>query len=230
MAKLESKLKAIRLRKLGKTLSEIMREVPVAKSTIALWMKEVGLSVPQKQAITEKRRAGQRRVAEAQRNKRIKRQRELIENARVEIKKMTKRELWFVGIALYWAEGAKEKEERPGNRASFSNSDPKMIAIFIRWLRECAEIPDDRIYLDLYIHESHRAKVDEVLKKWSEVLDMSLFFFKYTYFKKNKIKTLRKNTGALYMGVLRVNIRASSDLNRKITGWIKGITEYWGIV
>ena len=51
-----SKQKAIELRKQGKTYFEIMKEVPVAKSTISDWLKRVGLSIAQKQNITEKRK------------------------------------------------------------------------------------------------------------------------------------------------------------------------------
>ncbi|MEK7501633.1 MAG: hypothetical protein AAB629_01785 [Patescibacteria group bacterium] len=230
MAKENLKQKAIELRKIGKTYSEIMQEVPVVKSTISLWLKEIGLSVPQKQRITEKRRVAQRRGADAKRNIRIAKQTDLMTKAYHEIGPLSKRELWLMGIALYWAEGAKEKEERPGSRASFSNSDPRMIAIFIKWLKECAKVPDEDISADLYIHESHKEKVKEIFAKWGSILKQPPSFFRHVYLKKNKINTKRKNTGVLYIGLLRVNIRASSDLNRKIAGWISGITDYWGIV
>lgn len=230
MAKKELKQKAILLRKEGKTYSEIMKEIPVAKSTISLWLREVKLSVTQKQNISEKRIAAQRRGANAQRNKRIKKQESLINNARLEVGKISDRELWLIGIALYWAEGYKGKEYRPTSRTSISNSDPKMISILLIWLKKCIGVRDEDIYFELYIHESHREKVKVVLQRWSDILNWPLSSFKHIYFKKNKIKTKRKNTGALYIGLLRVNIRASTDLNRRITGWIKGITEYWGIV
>lgn len=230
MAKDILKQKAIQLRRQGLTYSEIQKNISVAKSTISLWLREVGLSVPQKQRITEKRRLGQKRGAEAQRNKRIQRQSDLIRNAQNEIGSLTKRELWLIGIALYWAEGGKEKESRPGCQTSFSNSDPQMIALFIKWLKECAQVKDEDIHADLYIHESHRNNVEEVIKAWGKILNKPRSFFRAVYFKRNKIRTKRKNVGILYIGLIRVTIRASSDLNRKITGWIKGITAHWGIV
>lgn len=230
MFKLKLKKKAIKLRKQGKTYSEILKEIPVAKSTLSLWLRGVGLSVRQHQKITEKRKQGQKRGAEGQRNKKIKKQTRLIKDAQDEIKSISHRELWLIGIALYWAEGSKEKEYNSGTRVSFSNSDPKMLALFIRWLKECVKVPDNYISSDLYIHESHKGNIEEILKKWSSLLKLPSSFFKHTYFKKNKIQTKRKNTGILYIGLLRVNIRASSDLNRKIAGWIKGIYTNCGIV
>ncbi len=47
MAKIELRKKAIDLAK-GKTYSEILKDIPVAKSTLSLWLRWVGLSVRQK--------------------------------------------------------------------------------------------------------------------------------------------------------------------------------------
>ncbi len=224
------KQKAIKLRKEGKTYSEIMKVVPVAKSTVSLWLREVGLSISQKQLITEKRRQGQIKGAQAQRNKRIKKQINIINSAEAMIGKLSLRELWLIGIALYWAEGSKEKENYPGIGVSFSNSDPRMILVFLEWLKKCVMVSDKQIITSLYIHESNKYRIDEVVNKWRKILNKPRSFFKYIYYKKNKIKTNRTNKGDLYIGLLRVNISASSDLNRKITGWTKGITNNCGIV
>ena len=91
MVKENLKQKAIELRKKGKTYSEILKVVPVAKSTISLWLRDVGLTTTQKQNITEKRRQAQRRGTEAQRNKRLKKQTNLIESALKDIKSISKR-------------------------------------------------------------------------------------------------------------------------------------------
>lgn len=230
MRKFQLQQKAIHLRKQGKTYSEILKEIPVAKSTLSEWFRDVGLSVVQKQKITQKKKLAQLKGSQARHADRIKRQSDLMCKACEEVKHISKRELWLIGTALYWAEGSKEKEERPGSRASFSNSDPRMLALFLKWLTECVQVPVEDIGADLYIHESHRNNVEAIYEKWSTLLGVPRSFFKYTYFKKNKIQTKRKNTGVLYIGLLRVNIRASSDLNRKIAGWIKGITTHCGVV
>ncbi len=226
----EFKNKAILLRKQGKTYSEIMGVIPVAKSTISLWLREVGLSMAQRQNISEKRRQAQKRGADTQHKKRIAKQAGLIENAAKDVGSISKRELWLIGIALYWAEGSKEKEYRPGSGVSFSNSDPRMIAMFFKWLEECIKIKENEIVLSIYIHESHRYRIESVRRHWSNILYKPRSLFKSVYYKKNKIKTKRKNIGDLYNGLLRVNIKASSSLNRRITGWILGIAENCGIV
>ena len=230
MSKLNLKSKAIKLRKQGKTYSEILSIVPVAKSTLSDWLKGVDLTAAQRQRITEKSTCGRLKGAKVRRDDRVERQNLLIKKAKTNIGSISRRELWLIGIALYWAEGSKEKVYSSGARTSFSNSDPKMIALYIMWLRECMEINSNELIISIYIHESHKNRIVNVQKYWSETLGLPISFFSNVYFKKNKILTLRKNTGDLYNGLLRVNIRSSSSLNRRITGWIQGITEYWGIV
>ena len=61
MLKIEEKIKALELRRKGLTYKEILKQVPVAKSTLSLWLREVGLSKTQKQRITQKQiKASQR--------------------------------------------------------------------------------------------------------------------------------------------------------------------------
>lgn len=47
------------------------------------------------------------------------------------------------------------------------------------------------------------------------------------YFKKHKINPSRK-INSNYNGLLRVCVKQSTNLNRKIMGWISGVTEFIG--
>jgi hypothetical protein len=131
----------------------------------------------------------------------------------------------LIGIALYWGEGAKEKEYRPGSGIKFSNSDPYMIRVFLRWLLEIVRVPEEKIYFDIYIHENYKDKINQVINYWSNNTGFSQKDFNHIYFKKNKINTKRKNIGDSYFGLLRIGVRSSSSLNRRITGWIQGINK-----
>lgn len=222
---------AIQLRKQGKTYSEILRVIPVAKSTLSLWLRDVGLAKRQIQKITEKKRAGQLRGALARKNQRLEDTRIIFKKAQEEIRALTKRDLWLLGIALYWAEGSKQKEYATGIGITFSNSDPKMIQLFVKWLLEAIGVDRETIFFALYIHENHTARLSEIQKKWASVTGFPLHSFARVYYKKDTKKQKRKsNVGALYYGQLQVKVRASSKINRQITGWINGICEYCGFV
>lgn len=135
-----------------------------------------------------------------------------------------------MGIMLYWAEGAKEKEYSPGQSVSFSNSDPMMIRIFLKWLKECLKIPEKKISLEIYIHETHRERVKETQKYWSGVTGFPEDKFDKIYYKKDKLIGNRKNKGENYHGLVRIKVKESTDLNRKIAGWIERICIQCGVV
>lgn len=223
ISKHQEKEKAIILRKEGLSYREILEKVPVAKSSLSLWLKSVGLSKSQKQRLTDKKLSSARRGALKKKEDRILRTKIIKENSEKEVGKVTEREKWLIGIALYWAEGSKEKEWNPGSRTQFSNSDQNMIRFFMFWLTEVCGISRDRISPDIYIHESHRERMSAVVNFWSRETSISTSKFKHIYFKKNKINTKRRNTGDNYYGVLRLSVSASSELNRKISGWTNGI-------
>jgi len=133
-SKTEEKNKAIKLREQGLSYKEILEKIPVAKSSLSLWLKSVNLTTSQKQRLTDKKLASARRGAQKMKSIRIALTKKIKSKSRKEIGRLTKRELWLIGIALYWAEGSKEKNYRSGSRTEFSNSDPYMIRIFLKWL------------------------------------------------------------------------------------------------
>lgn len=224
------KAKAISLRKIGNTYSEILKEIPVAKSTLSLWLRSVGLSKKQEQIFSEKRREGSLKGAMRKKEIKLNRILEIGNRAENEIKKISKREKWLVGVALYWAEGSKEKEYRPGSGVAFTNSDSKMVQVFLNWLIEVCEVSKKRIIFEIYIHDSYKNEINRLKKFWSSKTGFSEDCFNRIYFKRNKIETKRKNRGGLYNGVLRVKVLGSSDLCREIAGWTNGIINNWGVV
>jgi len=222
----EDRIKAISLRKKGMTYSEILSVVPVAKSTLSLWLRDVGLARRQKQRLTEKKKEAQLRGARAKREIRIQRQQHLESSASKEIGQINRRDLWLVGVALYWSEGSKEKWHRPGSGVQFGNSDPRMVRLFLTWLVEICKVDLNRIWFEVYLHESHRQRTREVVAYWSRALSVPENAFGRVYYKKGNPKTKRRNsTNESYFGLVRVRVRGSSALLRKITGWTDGVVE-----
>lgn len=231
IAKLKEKKLAIKLRKKGMSLQEIRQEVPVAKSTLSLWLKEVGLSIPQKQRLTQKKLDAAHRGALRRKKDRIAATDKIFAAAEKDIGSITKRELWLMGIMLYWAEGSKQKETNVASAVKLSNSDPFMIKFFVQWLNEICGVPLDFLRLDVYIHETSKKTRRELLRYWSLNTGVPLKYYRSIYFKKGSIKTKRKNIGDAYYGLVSLKVYRSTILNRQIAGWVKGIEKYyWGVV
>ena len=224
--KFKEKERAIELRRTGFSYSEILKNVPVAKSTLSLWLHSVNLSKRQKQRLTEKKLAAMQRGWAKTHQRKLDRIENIKKETRNQVNTITRRELWLIGSILYWAEGTKEKSYS-GHRVSFNNSDPCMIKVFLKWLREMLEINEEDIHCEIYLHENSVNRVEEVKDYWSKVVGEEVVKI---YFKKNKKRQFRKNMGKEYFGLLRVSVKKSTDLNRKIAGWIEGICKNCGVV
>jgi len=225
-AKMKQKEKAISLRKRGKTYSEILKKVPVAKSTLSLWLRDVGLAKKQKQRISKKRREAQIRGGKARYDERVERTQSIFNDAKKDVGRLTKKDLWLMGTMLYWAEGSKEKAHNIGGaRLEFMNSDPYMIAVYMRWLREVLNVVNSDIVVSIYIHKNSKHREEDVIRYWAYWAGVSKSQITYIYYKKHNPKTIRKNTNEDYYGALRVVVRRSVYLNRKVAGWIRAINE-----
>ncbi len=221
------KEKAISLRKKGFSYREILKEVPVAKSTLTLWLHSVGLSKFHKQRLTQKRLDAAKRGAQKRHEQRMQRWTDIKQIASKEISKPLKQERWFMGIVLYWAEGSKEKEYSGATNLKFSNSDPFMILFFRSWMKEFLGISQERIGYQLQIHEKADWKGSRTY--WSNKLDIDPERIR-VHFKRHNLKPGRKNIGREYHGVLRIYGKKTIDDVRKISGWIDGISQYCGVV
>jgi len=213
---------AIQLRRQGKTYNEILKNIPVAKSTLSIWLRSVGLAKSQKQRLTKKRIEAQRRGADSRYNARVAEVQSLVEKGILDVGVLTERELWLIGITLYWAEGSKQHAHNPSVGVIFSNSDAAMHRCFLRWLT-FIEIPERAITFDLFVHKSREMDIPLFKKWWTRELKLSDGMLNTVYLKRGNIKTNRHNVADLYHGLLRIKVAGSTSLNRKIQGWIEGI-------
>lgn len=221
------KARAIELRKKGLTYSEILSDIPVAKSTLSQWLRSVGLAKKQQQRITAKRRAGQKRAAQARRKQRLDLIQSISKQAKIDLPLILRDNLWLIGVVLYWAEGTKIKNGG-SQGVTFNNSDVRMIKLFRKWIIEAMEVPVEQIGYELYIHRT--ADIQSAKIFWAKALICDESQFK-VYFKQHKIiKNYRKNIGGDYHGLMRIAVKKSSILNRKISAWVEEVCRHCGVV
>ncbi|MBZ4323536.1 hypothetical protein [Streptomyces huiliensis] len=204
------------LRLAGKTYDEITAELGVSKSSVSLWVRD--LPKPRKtpeqlHAMREARWEPHRREVAAKRVRtRL--------DAACEIGRMTERELFLLGVGLYWAEGAKSKPYQVREAVHFINSDPDVIQVYQAWLT-LLEIGPDRVRYRVMIHES--ADVAAAEAYWAKLVGVDVSSLCKTTLKRHNPKTVRKNTGSGYRGCLVVQVLQGADLYRRIEGWWYGI-------
>lgn len=190
-------------------------------STVHLWTRDIQLSSDQREALEQKHKKAfeKGRVLAQQINheksKLIKS--ELMTLGKNEVDEINTRELFLIGVALYWAEGFKKD-----NRLGFANSDPEMIRLFLRWLAEIFKIEKKDIRLRVGINNSHRDRIKDIQDYWSRITSIPKTQFQQPYYqisKQLKVYPDRKS----YFGVLRIRVNSHNDKFWKILGMIEGM-------
>jgi len=220
--KVEEKKLARELRKQGWSLNEIRQKLKVAKSSVSLWVRDIELTEKQRQKLSKK--GVKKEVIEKRRETRLKRENArrqmIIDKAKAEVKNLSKRNLWFIGTALYWAEGAKTQR----GTAQFSNSDPRAIQLMMRFFRKCCKVPGRRFRGHISIHPHLDAKRAE--KYWHRISGIPLSQFNKTSKQQSKVSKRKRDT--LPYGTFNIQI-SITELFLKIKGWVEGICEVLNI-
>ena len=212
---------AVALRREGKSYREIHEQLGVSKSSLSLWLRDVELTDAQLALLQERRARSTTRAHQGIRTRHELRRAKVVEDARAQIPEaICESELFVAGVVAYWAEGSKHKPWRSGNLVKFTNSDPEMIRLFMRWLALLGYAPTDCAF-NVAIHES--ADVREAELFWAELVGVPVDHFGTPNLKRHNPKTVRHNTGQNYRGCLVVRVRKSSDFYRQILGWWQGI-------
>lgn len=218
--KLKAKLHAIQLRKQGKTYGEILKKISVSKSTLSLWLRDVELTKRQKNLLLRGRQKSRYMGAKAKQKCRLEKTAKIIEESKNECKKLFKNPLFLTGLMLYWAEGDKSDTTE---HVKFSNSDPILIQLMMKWFRNICKVPEKKFRIILHVHALHCRP--DIEKYWSKITRASL-----TQFYKTQIKptSLRHRRNPLYNGTCAISIQ-NKNLFRKIKGWKIGAAEKFGI-
>ncbi|MYT30941.1 MULTISPECIES: hypothetical protein [unclassified Streptomyces] len=204
------------LRRAGRTYDEIVAELGVSKSSVSLWVRDLPKPTKSPEAMHQMREARWAPYREA-------RDRQIAETkaaAKKEIGTLTDRELFLVGVGLYWAEGGKSKPYDRREKVVFVNSDPGMIQVYLAWLRLLG-VEDWQLRFTVMIHES--ADVAAAERYWADLVGVEVTTLGKTTLKKHNPKTVRKNVGEGYHGCLTVRVLQCTELYRRIEGWWYGI-------
>lgn len=201
---------AVELRKGGYSYSEIKKFCPVPKSTLSYWFRDIKLSESQLSRLKKKRIEAAQRGSKAKILKISRTIEEIQKTAAKDVGKISKRELWLMGIVLYWRERLLNKNDSDLKKGvRFTSSDPYLIKFFIKWLVDIGGIKNEEINFDIYIGKDKQDLLNEATSYWADITGFSKSnFSRYYVLKKSK------------RSLLRIRVKASSMLARQISGWV----------
>jgi hypothetical protein len=223
MAKSKLKIIARKLRRQGESIKVIASKLDVSVGSVSLWCRDILLSDEQIKNL-------QKRSIDPFYGKKLEylqRKRDefntKVNNLRKqgirEVGSLSKRDRFLLGIALYWGEGFKKDHQ-----VGFATSDIHMANFFIKWLSACFGIPSGDLILRVTANIHYQKNINQIENYWSTNLNISLSNFSRPFFQKVKLKKKYENESG-YHGVLRIKVRRSIDLLRKIQGYIEGVSE-----
>lgn len=217
------KEKAIKLRFEGKSYNEILQILDIpSKGTLSYWFKDLELPYSAKQRLKQKIKIAKEKGLfrfNKERTKSIKVENENVRTlARMKIPKLNPNSLLLVGTALYWGEGL-QSENFKVSGISFVNSNPFMIGLFMRFLRETLLVSDDKIKAHIRIHPN--IKAENAILFWRKITKLPHDRFRITH-QISKASNFRRPSHSLPNGTLdiRVNKRI---LFYKLKGYIEGL-------
>jgi transcriptional regulator with XRE-family HTH domain len=209
----------------GLTYGEIGERTGVSQGTLSLWLRDI----PRPPALDEatRRRAEacrlealrKRSVELSERRARLRA--ETVAKAEAQIGSVDERDLLVLGVALYWAEGAKRKPWAARDRITFVNSDPSIVRTWLRWL-DLVGVSPERCRFRLQIHE--RADVAAAEQFWAATVGIAVGDLMRTTLKRHRPVSPRRNTGPGYRGCLTIDVLRSAELYCRVEGWWDGLS------
>ncbi|MBI3334894.1 MAG: helix-turn-helix domain-containing protein [Candidatus Portnoybacteria bacterium] len=226
----KDKVQALKLRLSGKSYNEISRLLGIPKGTLSYWFSRLELSEKAQNRIKKRVFEGSLRgLLKRNRNQThlaIQRRRRIRLEAKQEIGLLTITELKLVGVALYWAEGYKRVQIRNGREVThhpvaLTNSDPRLIGIFMRFLREACQVSDDNIRADIRIYEHMNEK--ELVSFWQKITKLPIENFSKFYYGVSKSSLGKRPFNRLPYGTVQIRVN-NTNLFHRIMGWLEGLS------
>jgi len=119
------------------------------------------------------------------------------------------------GTMLYWAEGTLKRDT-----VDFANSNPEIIKVFLKFLREICGINESRLRAYLYIFSDQ--DVHKIRKYWEEVTKIPEWQFIKPFIRETKSSNGRKRR--MEYGLVKIRY-SDKKLLSTIRQWIEKYTE-----
>lgn len=184
---------ALKLRRQNKSYNKISKELGISKSTLSCWFSRVDWSQDIKNELTRKANfvAKKRlRLINKSRSEMWEQWREKArQQARDDFPRLKLDPLFISGIMIYWGEG----DSKPGNPFRLSNTDPRMIALYTKFLTESLNISKDNLRSTIILYPDLSEK--KCIDFWRKTMEIPESQFYKTQFIKGRHPTKRLSHG-----------------------------------
>jgi len=188
------------------TLSYLLRDVPYKPNDVTL--KSIGAA---RAKSGESKAFAKRKSVEMARDKAI-----------TDIGRLSKRDIFMLGIGLYIGEGSKTQ-----NIVRLVNGDARVIKLFIKWLKSL-EYPVSKLAIRIHLYPD--SNIGEAEAYWAHNTGLPLNQFQKAHIDRRASKD-RKRSGTHLHGTAHVTVRSLGDkrfgvgFSRLIGAWMEEVLE-----
>lgn len=213
--------RALDLRRRGWSYNIIAKRLDVSKSTLSHWLRTVPYE-PNKTVI-KRIRLGPARSAASKQRQRLEEISHFKTEGQRQIRRVSDRELLFLGLGLYMGEGSKLYED-----VRIVNSDPQVLSVAMEWLRRSCGVPDRNFAAVVHVYPDSSPKAS--IRYWSRITGIPQRQFEGVQVDRRLDKSARKRRRLPY-GTAHVKVYSRGDrrfgvaLHRRIMGWIEAAYE-----
>ncbi len=192
----------------------IENQLGIARSTVSLWVREIELSDRQRAEIALRGASARSRARSAYYRAQRRRFQE-------EGRALARRgePLHVAGCMLLWAEGSKHR-----NLVQLVNSDPKMLALFVRFLRHYFQPPDASLRLMCNLFADHEERQREIEDFWLGIVGLPCSSLTKSVVNNYSRASKRTRIGKLPYGTCRLTFHST----RAVQHIYGAIQEYGG--
>jgi hypothetical protein len=224
MSKSTEKLAALALRRKGESIKDIAKKLQVSPGSVSLWCQSIALTKKQEAILRAKQTTaglrGRQMGADMNKAKRIIAMLAAEDQARTEVHTINTRELFFLGLGIYWGEGVKSRS----GQATVVNSDPRILTIAIKWFVECLGVAPLEFRPYVYISTQHRDREDVIMDYWAKTLSLPRSQFKNPMYVPHQSKQKYANHDTYY-GVVALRVAKSTNLKYRILALLQAVSE-----
>lgn len=199
----------------------IHERLGVPKSTLSGWLRNIPYTP--NNTVLERIKRGQGAYGIARQKARVIEISQFKEKGIQEIGSLSKRDLWMVGLGLWIGEGSKTIEQ-----IRLVNSDPRVIRLFVHWLREICKLEDENITVAMHLYPDSDPLAS--MRYWMRITSLPSGQFRKTQIDRRLDKQQQK-LGKTPHGTLHVTVASNKNpdrgvrLYRRMMGWIAAIIE-----
>jgi transcriptional regulator with XRE-family HTH domain len=216
--------KAIELRRLGLSYSDIAKQLKVSKTSVSNWVKNVRLTEGEKINLQKnlKGKVGRGRMMASIsiRSKKVFKEKVAYEKAEKDFAIFNRDPIFILGLGLCLSHGLKNGPKTVGS-FQFVSSDQYIIKIILNWMDKYLNFPKKSIKYKLFIDILQKNNNFEQV--WSKITGVPVTSFgKTAYLNSRKARKDKEYKGSLAIIISRV------EVIRRVIAWQKLAIRYYG--